>query len=93
MGNMKKLFFALSLMAAAVSAQAGGLLHNTNQHIAFQRMMARGASHEIDAVFTNPAGVAFMKHDGRFETAFCADAVGSFSSKNRCTRQEYGCEA
>ncbi|MBR5640181.1 MAG: hypothetical protein IKW83_10720 [Muribaculaceae bacterium] len=61
---MKKLFFALSLMAAAVSAQAGGLLHNTNQHIAFQRMMARGASNEIDAVFTNPAGIAFMKHDG-----------------------------
>ena len=64
MGNMKKMFFVLSLLAAAVSAQAGGLLHNTNQHIAFQRMMARGASHEIDAVYTNPAGIAFMKHDG-----------------------------
>ena len=61
---MKKMFILLSLMAAAVSAQAGGLLHNTNQHIAFQRMMARGASNEIDAVFTNPAGIAFMDHDG-----------------------------
>ncbi len=64
MGNMKKLIFALSIMAVAVSAQAGGLLHNTNQHIAFQRMMARGASNEIDAVYTNPAGIAFMDHNG-----------------------------
>ena len=64
MGNMKKFLFALSLMAVAVSAQAGGLLHNTNQHIAFQRMMARGARNEIDAVFTNPAGIAFMDHVG-----------------------------
>ena len=61
---MKKMLFVLSLLAAAVSAQAGGLLHNTNQHIAFQRMMARGASNEIDAVYTNPAGIAFMDHNG-----------------------------
>ena len=61
---MKKMFLVLSLVAAAVGAQAGGLLHNTNQHIAFLRMMARGASHEIDAVYTNPAGIAFMDHDG-----------------------------
>ena len=61
---MKKMLFVLSLLTAAVSAQAGGLLHNTNQHIAFQRMMARGASNEIDAVYTNPAGIAFMDHNG-----------------------------
>ena len=54
----------LSLAAVGLSAWAGGLLHNTNQHIAFMRMMARGASHEIDAVYTNPAGLAFMDHDG-----------------------------
>ena len=57
------MFFVLSLMTA-VCAQAGGLLHNTNQSIAFQRMMARGATNEIDAVYTNPAGIAFMNHDG-----------------------------
>ena len=61
---MKKMLLLLSMMAAAVGSQAGGLLHNTNQHIAFVRMMARGASHEIDAVYTNPAGIAFMDHDG-----------------------------
>ncbi|MBQ7205883.1 MAG: hypothetical protein IJS04_08605, partial [Muribaculaceae bacterium] len=54
----------LSLTTVGMSALAGGLLHNTNQHIAFMRMMARGASHEIDAVYTNPAGLAFMDHEG-----------------------------
>ena len=54
----------LCVAAVCSTAFAGGLLHNTNQHIAFMRMMARGASHEIDAVYTNPAGLAFMDHDG-----------------------------
>ena len=62
---MKRLTtLVLSLTAVGMSAIAGGLLHNTNQHIAFMRMMARGASHEIDAVYTNPAGLSFMDHDG-----------------------------
>ena len=55
---------SLLLMTVGLSVWAGGLLHNTNQHIAFMRMMARGASHEIDGVYTNPAGLAFMDHDG-----------------------------
>ncbi|MBR6490534.1 MAG: hypothetical protein IKT03_08385, partial [Muribaculaceae bacterium] len=61
---MKKKMLVLAAAVVSLCAQAGGLLHNTNQHIAFQRMMARGASHEIDAVYTNPAGIAFMDHDG-----------------------------
>ncbi len=32
---------------------------NTNYHIAFDRMMARGASLEIDAAYSNPAGLAW----------------------------------
>lgn len=32
---------------------------NTNYHIAFDRMMARGASTEIDAAYSNPAGLAW----------------------------------
>lgn len=60
----KKLNLFVVMAAVSLLSQAGGLLHNTNQHIAFQRMMARGASHEIDAVYTNPAGIAFMDHDG-----------------------------
>ena len=51
---MKKILLFVAVAFVAMSANAGGLLHNTNQHIAFQRMMARGASHEIDAVYTNP---------------------------------------
>ena len=39
---------------------AGGLLTNTNQHIAFNRMMSREASIAIDGVYFNPAGVAFL---------------------------------
>ena len=61
---MKKYFLVFATAFLSLTVQAGGLLHNTNQHIAFQRMMARGASHEIDAVYTNPAGIAFMDHDG-----------------------------
>ena len=48
---------------AATSAFAGGLMTNTNYHIAFDRMMARGASTEIDAVFSNPAGLVWG-HEG-----------------------------
>ena len=63
--KMKRQLSLLALVAAAaLGANAGGLLHNTNQHIDFVRMMARGASNEIDAVYTNPAGLAFMDHDG-----------------------------
>ena len=38
---------------------AGGLMTNTNYHIAFDRMMARGASFDIDAAYSNPAGLAW----------------------------------
>ena len=36
---------------------------NTNYHIAFDRMMARGASFDIDATFSNPAGLVWG-HEG-----------------------------
>ena len=57
---MKKITITFTLLLVSLMAQAGGLLTNTNQHISFVRMMARGASHEIDAVYSNPAGVAWM---------------------------------
>lgn len=41
---------------------AGGILTNTNQHIRFLRNPARGASTQIDAVYSNPAGLAFMEN-------------------------------
>jgi hypothetical protein len=43
---------------------AGGILTNTNQSAHFLRNPARGASMEIDAVYTNPAGLAKLSHNG-----------------------------
>ena len=51
----------VAMMAA--TAIAGGLMTNTNYHIAFDRMMARGASFDIDAAYSNPAGLAWG-HEG-----------------------------
>ena len=48
------------LLAMATSTQAGGLLTNTNQNIAFNRNFARVGAIGIDGVYFNPAGVAFL---------------------------------
>ena len=47
----------------ATTTWAGGLMTNTNYHIAFDRMMARGASFDVDAAFSNPAGLVWG-HEG-----------------------------
>jgi len=60
---MKKLFLFAMLAVLTTAAQAGGLMTNTNYHIAFDRMMARGATFDIDAAYSNPAGLAWG-HDG-----------------------------
>jgi long-chain fatty acid transport protein len=56
---MRKTLIAALFSAMCTTIQAGGLMTNTNYHIAFDRMMARGASTDIDAVFSNPAGLAW----------------------------------
>ena len=64
MRYMKKTIALMVLAFSTINAaQAGGLMTNTNYHIAFDRMMARGASFDIDAVFSNPAGLAWG-HEG-----------------------------
>ena len=61
---MKRLYVLTGLLLCfSVAIKAGGLMTNTNYHIAFDRMFARGASTEIDAVFSNPAGLAWG-HEG-----------------------------
>ena len=55
----KKLLTLMAALALTATAEAGGLMTNTNYHIAFDRMMARGASMEIDAAYSNPAGLAW----------------------------------
>ena len=59
----KKIIVAAACAVASLSAQAGGLMTNTNYHIAFDRMFARGATTEIDATFSNPAGLVWG-HEG-----------------------------
>lgn len=57
----KKTGVSLALLIVSTTTFAGGLLTNTNQNIAFLRNPARDASIEIDAVYSNPAGLAFLK--------------------------------
>ena len=53
----------MAFCAAVNTAHAGGLMTNTNYHIAFDRMMARGATFDIDAAYSNPAGTVWG-HEG-----------------------------
>ena len=59
----KRIVFMAMTAIFATTAWAGGLMTNTNYHIAFDRMMARGASFDIDATFSNPAGLVWG-HEG-----------------------------
>ena len=60
---MRKLLFTALCAMSFITASAGGLMTNTNYHIAFDRMFARGATTEIDAAYSNPAGLAWG-HEG-----------------------------
>ena len=57
----QKTVLAAALLAMATTTQAGGLLTNTNQNIAFNRNFARVGAIGIDGVYFNPAGVAFLE--------------------------------
>jgi len=57
------LFIMLCCSMLSMPSWAGGLMTNTNYHIAFDRMMARGATFDIDAIYSNPAGLAWG-HEG-----------------------------
>ena len=67
---MKKSLFVVLFLCSSILAQAGGLMTNTNYHIAFDRMMARGASFDIDAIFSNPAGLAWGHEGWQFSVNF-----------------------
>ncbi len=60
---MKKiLFFILVGFVGASAALAGGIMTNTNQSASFIRLPARGATFDLDAVYYNPAGLAFLQN-------------------------------
>ena len=64
---MKKIFLCSLLLAASfATALAGGLVTNTNHSASFLRNPARMASLELDAVYYNPAGVAFLEKGFHF---------------------------
>ena len=69
---MKKKILTLTVLVlgAISNAQAGGLMTNTNYHIAFDRMMARGATFDIDAAYSNPAGMAWTKEGWQLSLNF-----------------------
>ena len=58
------LLISAAALIVSIPTIAGGYLTNTNQNAAFCRMLARGASIDIDGVYSNPAGLAFIDHDG-----------------------------
>ncbi|SFU71237.1 long-chain fatty acid transport protein [Porphyromonadaceae bacterium KHP3R9] len=57
----KSVLCSLLLAASFTSLFAGGLVTNTNHSAAFLRNPARMGSLELDAVYYNPAGVAFLE--------------------------------
>ena len=57
---------ASALMLGSSSVVAGGYLTNTNQNAAFLRNVARNASMEIDAAYSNPAGLVFLEDGFHF---------------------------
>ena len=59
MNMRKRLVLSALLVVCAMAAQAGGIMTNTNYHIAFDRMFARGTTFQIDAAFSNPAGLVW----------------------------------
>ena len=60
MNKFQAMMVGVMLTATVTSAQAGGILTNTNQSIDFLRNPARDAAIGLDGVYSNPAGVVFM---------------------------------
>ena len=58
---MKKILLIICVLTGMVfQVKSGGLVTNSNQSASYYRMLARGASTSGDAVYYNPAGLAFL---------------------------------
>lgn len=55
---------SIAMLIVSIPTFAGDYLTNTNQNAAFLRMIARSASIDVDGVYSNPAGLAFLPKDG-----------------------------
>ena len=58
----KKLTIIAASLAAAVSAYAGGYVHNSNQNIAYLRNPAQNAVIGVQGAYFNPAGIGFLNN-------------------------------
>ena len=74
----KNLLIGAASLIVSIPTFAGDYLTNTNQNAAFLRMIARGASIDVDGVYSNPAGLAFLPEDG-----FHLSLTGQSASQTR----------
>lgn len=83
MNKNKSILFAVIALLQVSSVFAGGILTNTNQSAHFIRMVARDASTQIDAVYTNPAGLVKLNEGFHFsftnQSAFQTRTITSTS--------------
>ncbi len=56
----KYILAAIAVASASGQALAGGLLTNTNQSVSFLRNPCQDATTDVQGVYNNPAGVAFL---------------------------------
>ena len=81
--NKLKLVAIAALCMSTSTLLAGGILTNTNQSTHFLRNPARDASTEIDAVYTNPAGLVKLTDGFHFsftnQSAFQTRTITSTS--------------
>ena len=97
---IKNLIIAALLLVATSPLFAGGLLTNTNQSVHFLRNPARDASIEIDAVYTNPAGLVFLSdgfhfslnNQSAFQTRTITSTFAPFAGNGGSATKEYGAE-
>ncbi|MBD8387837.1 OmpP1/FadL family transporter [Dysgonomonas sp. BGC7] len=66
MNKAKLLSLCVLALSGVLPAFAGGILTNTNQSAHFIRMVARDASLQIDAAYTNPAGLVKLEDGFHF---------------------------
>ena len=97
----KTTLIVMAILTNAVTAIAGGLLTNTNQTVHFLRNPARGASLEIDGVYTNPAGLIFLNEGFHFtlnnqsaiQTRTITSTYAPFAGFGGSATKEYAGEA
>ena len=97
---MKKILTGVLSLMISASALAGGLLTNTNQNAAFLRNPAQEGAIGIDALYSNPAGVAFLSEGFHLSINWqmaaqqrimttTSDAFAAGIANNRATTKEF----